>query len=124
MGESQRKTNPWWMLAALFALGAPAAGCGSLTDDRCDSVCKCENCGERERSECEDNANAAIDVADAYECYSLLEPYYECQLQKHECQDGHYQDDNNECGHQLDQYNECLKAKSSRDQGPYTPSGD
>jgi len=107
-------------LAGAAALGAALSGCGNIVGDRCDQVCKCENCGDRQRQECETKAQAQVDLADAYKCSDLLDPYYECQLSAHECMDGHYSDDNKECKDQLDQYNECLKAESSRRPGPYS----
>ena len=112
---------PWWIVLAVAGLASPLAGCGSITQDRCDSICKCESCGDRERQECEDKADANVDVADAYECYELLEPYYNCQIEKHECKDHRYEDDNAECGHELEQYKKCIDARSSLDNGGYTP---
>jgi len=105
--------------ASVIVLSGALAGCGNIVADRCDQICKCENCGERERQECETEAQSSVDTADSYACSDLLEPYYECQLQKHECADGHYSDDDKECKDEHDQYLECLTAESSRRPGPY-----
>ncbi len=108
------------VLPLLVALGAPLlGGCGSLLDDRCEVICGCEDCGEREQEECTTQVEADFAVAEAYDCVELIEPYWECQLDRHECEDGRYSDDNNECGEALQQYFECLDAKSTRRPGPY-----
>jgi len=106
-------------LALAFGGGAIAfTGCGNIVADRCDQICSCENCGDRARQECETKADADANIADAYGCTALLEPYWDCQVQKHECTDHHYQDDDKECKVEFDQYNECLEKSSSREQ-PY-----
>jgi len=109
------------MLLATFVISSAAAttGCGSLVQDRIDTICGCEDCGERELQETEIYVDADYDVASAYDCIELIEPYWECQLQRHECDDRKYKDDDDECGPELEQYAECLDAKSARDPGPY-----
>lgn len=104
---------------ALALLAPVATGCGSLVDDRIDTICNCEDCGERDLEEYEIKVNADYDVAATYDCIELIEPYWECQLERHECQDRHYSDDDEECGSEREQYFQCLDAKSSRDHGPY-----
>jgi hypothetical protein len=103
----------------MVGVGALSSGCGSIFNDRIDTICECENCGEREQQEYEIENQTEIDVADTYDCGDLLDTYWECNLQKYECKDNRYRDDNSECGNELDQYNECKRARSSRDPGPY-----
>ncbi len=87
----------------LIALGlcsfslAFGSGCGSLLQDRCDAICECENCGEREREACEVEVEGDYQVADIYACTEQLEAYYECQLQEYSCSDRHYDDDAEGC---------------------------
>ena len=99
-------------------------GCGSLTSDRVESICACESCGESLLEQKEIEVTAEYDIADTYDCLELLEPYWECQLEKHECSSNNYQDDDDECGGEKDEYDQCLTAKSSRDPGPYDAPGD
>jgi len=106
--------------AVALALLAPfATGCGNLVEDRIDTICNCEDCGERDFEEYEIKVNADWEVAQTYDCTELIEPYWECQLERHECNDRRYSDDNDECKSEFEQYGQCLEAKSSRDHGPY-----
>jgi hypothetical protein len=106
--------------ALALALLAPfATGCGSLVEDRIDTICNCEDCGDREFEENEIRVNADYDVAATYDCIELIEPYWECQIDRHECKDRQYKDDDEECKSEREQYFQCLDAKSSRDRGPY-----
>lgn len=103
----------------------PLLACGNLRDDRVESICACESCGESLMEQKEIEVDAEYDIADTYDCIELLEPYWECQLEKHECSnDGNYSDDDDECGNEADEYQQCLTAKSSRDPGPYDAPGD
>jgi len=104
---------------AIVCLAPVASGCGNIQADRCDSVCSCENCGERELQQCEIDVDADYSVAETYGCLGILEPYWECQLQRHECDDNHYSDDNDECDREHREYKECLDAQSTREGGPY-----
>lgn len=104
------------MLLGLTAFGS---GCGSVEQDRIDSICNCEGCGDRELEETTIHVEADYDTADAYTCTEVLEPYWECQLQKHQCENGKYKDDNDECSAEFDQYRECLVAQSTRNNDPY-----
>ncbi|MFO0553139.1 MAG: hypothetical protein U0271_32425 [Polyangiaceae bacterium] len=106
-------------LLLALPLAAGITGCGSIESDRCDAICDCENCGDRERQECDIIQSAEVEVASTYDCYELLEPYWECQLDSYECDNGHYRDDNGECGDFLREYEECLDAKSTRRPGHY-----
>ena len=106
-------------LSALFLIG-----CGSLTSDRVESICACESCGESLLEQKEIEVNGEYDIAETYDCIELLEPYWECQLDKHECSAQNYQDDDDECGNEKDEYDQCLTAKSSRGPGPYDAPGD
>lgn len=100
-------------------------GCGSIPSDRVDSICACESCGESLLEQKEIEVYAEYDIADTYDCIEVLEPYWECQLEKHECTEGNnYVDDDDECGREKDEYAQCLTAKSSRDPGPYDAPGD
>ncbi len=106
------------LLAMLFA--APlAAGCGNLQNDRCETICNCESCGDREAERCAIEVEADYAVAVAYDCVELLEPYWECQLDRYECDDGHYRDDGGECEADYEEYRQCLDALSTRRPGPY-----
>ena len=114
--------------ASLFALlaSAPLAllslgtvGCGNLVADRCDAVCDCENCGDREREACEIAADGLYEVADTYGCVDTLEVWLECQLQEHECNNRNYRDDNEGCAREAQEYEECKEAFSTREPGPY-----
>lgn len=108
------------MAVSLVALvGAFGTGCGSLEADRIDSICDCEDCGERDRSEVEIIVQTDYDIAATYDCIEVLEPLWECQLDRHECDDGEYRDDNEECEKEAREYYECLDAKSTREPGPY-----
>lgn len=109
-------------LALTGAAGVAAtstAACGSIQADRCDQICGCENCGERDRTECDTKVDANYEIADAYGCTALLEVYWECQVQKFECVDGKYSDDPKECAPEELQYTECLEKGSSLEQ-PYS----
>jgi hypothetical protein len=107
-------------LALLGALAVvPSYGCGSLYADRCDAVCQCEGCSDRDRTECDIQVDAEVAVAGAYDCVELLDLYYECQLQEYECNDGRYRDDNQRCSREREEYAECKEARSSREGGPY-----
>ncbi len=108
-------------LFVLAVAAAPLAGCGNIATDRVDQICKCENCGQRQRQEWETKVDAELNIADIYNCTRLLEPYYQCELQEYSCVDFKYQDNDTDsgCKHELDQYMQCLKAQSSRDPGPY-----
>ena len=103
----------------MLSVGAVFPGCGSIFDDRIDAICACENCGEREHEDYVLENQADADVADAYDCTELLDAYWECNLQKYECKDQKYHDDNSECGDERDQLDECKRARSSRGPGPY-----
>jgi hypothetical protein len=116
MDARMNRSLPFLILALLAPV---AAGCGSLVEDRIDTICNCEDCGDNKREEFEIIVNSDYDVAATYDCIELIEPYWECQLERHECQDRNYSDDNDECGSEREQYFQCLDAKSSRDLGPY-----
>jgi hypothetical protein len=109
----------------LIALGlcsfslAFGSGCGSLLQDRCDAICECENCGEREREACEVEVEGDYQVADIYACTEQLEAYYECQLQEYSCSDRHYNDDAEGCRNEIEDYERCRQNSSARDRGPY-----
>lgn len=106
--------------SAALSLGALATtGCGNLQSDRCDAVCDCNNCGEQAREICDVTVEADWEVAEAYDCTELLEPVWQCQLERHECDDNGYHDDHEECGEAERQYAECIDGKSSRRSGPY-----
>jgi hypothetical protein len=105
----------------LSALAIGAVGCGDLANDRITTVCDCENCGDRELEEVEIRVQAELDIASAYDCIEVLDPYWECQLQEYECDDGHYRDDEEGCQNEAQQLYECLDAKSTRRGGPYWP---
>lgn len=105
-----------------FAL-ALGSGCGSLLEDRCDAICECENCGEREREACETEVDGDYQVADIYECTEQLDAYYECQLQEYECNDRRYNDDPERCQRAERDYRECRENTSARDTGPYGNPG-
>lgn len=104
---------------AIAALAPLTSGCGNLQVDRCEAVCACENCGEQAAQDCDIIVEADFAVAETYGCAEILEPYWECQLDRHECDDNHYRDDEEECRNQYDQYRECLDARSTREGGPY-----
>jgi hypothetical protein len=110
-------------LLALFLglIAVPSAGCGSLQADRCEAICNCENCGDRDLERCDIEVDAVFEVAASYGCEDALEPYIECQLNEYECDDGRYRDDQEGCRNEADQYDECLRAQSTRDPGPYRP---
>jgi hypothetical protein len=108
----------WTALAAGLALLTPL-GCGSVYTDRCDAICDCESCGDRQREECDLATLAEADVAAAYDCVELLDDYFECQLQEYECKDNEYRDDNDNCRREWQEYRECKDARSSREPGPY-----
>lgn len=96
-----------------FAATSTAA-CGNIVSDRCDKVCGCENCGDRDRTECETKAEANYAIADAYGCTAQLEIYWECEVQEFECTADHkYQDDEKNCDHESKEYTECLDKGSS-----------
>ncbi|NUP05075.1 MAG: hypothetical protein HOW73_03325 [Polyangiaceae bacterium] len=101
--------------ASLFLL----VGCGDVAGDRIESICDCEDCGDRQYEEVNLQVEADLEIAEAYDCVDLIEPYWECQLDRHECDDGHYRDDHEECEHERDEFFECLDAKSTREGGPY-----
>ncbi len=111
------------VLSAIAGSGFAMAGCGSTVGDYCDSKCKCENCGEQQRQECEIEADANVNVADAYGCTNLLDPYLECEVQGHTCSaDGHYSDNNmGECKQSYEAWQKCLNSQTSRQEGPYQP---
>lgn len=103
--------------ATLLALGS--VGCGDIANDRLQTICDCENCGDRELEEVEIIVATDLEIAEAYNCVEVLEPYWECQLDRHECDDGRYSDDHDECESEHEQYEECLDAQSTRNGGPY-----
>ncbi len=107
------------MTTGLTLMALSLLACGSLQDDRCNAICDCEDCGDRERQECETIVGADYEVAAVYDCTEILEPYWECQLDAYECDDGRYRDDDGECGDLLREYEECLDAKSTRRPGHY-----
>mgnify|MGYP001015684904 CR=1 FL=1 len=94
-------------------------GCGSLLQDRCDAVCDCENCGEREREACEVAVEGDYEVADIYQCTDQLEAYFECNLQEYSCENRQYSDDLERCNREFDDYEDCRRNTSARDRGPY-----
>ena len=102
----------------LFGAGS-LTGCGDIVADRLDAICACEGCSDRRLEELQIGADAQYDVAAAYDCTELLEPYWECQVERHECDENEYKDDNDECGDERREYDECLDARSSRDDGAY-----
>ena len=107
------------LLFTATTFGTVATGCGSIQDDRIESICSCEVCGERELEERTIEVEAEWEVASAYSCEDILEPYWDCQLQKHECKNDEYKDDNDECAEDLDEYRQCLVAQSTRKGDPY-----
>ena len=109
------------LLLPLIALGLSAVGCGNVQSDRIDTICECQNCGDRQRQEVELIVTSQYDVAAAYNCLEPFEAYWECQLNQHDCRDGDYQDNNDDdgCGPELGQYMDCADDFSTRDPGPY-----
>lgn len=92
------------------------AGCNNVADDRIESICSCDNCPERDREIVTTRVDAAVDVADTYECSDQLDAYWTCELAKHECEGAVYQDDNQgECTRQFNQLVKCAQARSSAD---------
>lgn len=106
-----------FLVVGSLALGG--TGCGSLLQDRCDAVCECENCGDREREACEVEVEGDFEVADIYQCTEQLEAYFECNLQEFACEDGRYSDDLERCDREFDDYEACRRNTSARDRGPY-----
>jgi hypothetical protein len=104
---------------ALATLAAPLTGCGDVLADRCDAICSCENCGDRDLERCEIEVGTDLDVAAAYGCIDELEAYYECQLEEFECNGREYEDDNRACLNEREDYQRCQDAGSSREGGPY-----
>jgi hypothetical protein len=107
------------LLSVVMALAPVAAGCGDIVADRCDEICSCENCGEREYEECEIKVAGELDIAAAYDCFEELELYYECQLEEYECNGREYDDDNRSCLRERDDFESCKRAESRREGGPY-----
>jgi hypothetical protein len=105
------------LVAGLLLVGG--TGCGDIVADRIDAICACEGCSDRRLDEVTIGAEAAYEIAEAYECTDLLDPYWECQVSKYQCEDGEYEDDDEECSSERREYVECLDAKSSRDSGSY-----
>ena len=106
-------------LGLLALLGTLALGCGDLAGDRVEAVCDGENGGDRELEEIQIRVQADLDIAATDDCVEVLEPYWECQLNEHECRDGDYDDDDEACNNELGQYYECIDGKSTREPGPY-----
>jgi hypothetical protein len=105
------------VMGALVLAGG--VGCGSLQQDRVDTICECENCGDRDREIAEVEVDGEFEVADTYGCTETLEAYFECQLSEHECEGRRYIDDDEACGRPLREYIECKDAFSAREGGPY-----
>ncbi|NUO51361.1 MAG: hypothetical protein HOV80_21105 [Polyangiaceae bacterium] len=105
-----------------LALGT---GCGSLLEDRCDAICECENCGDREREACETEVDGDYQIADIYGCTDQLEAYFECQLQEYQCDNRQYRDDPDaaKCVRAAEDYEGCRQNTSARDRGPYGNPG-
>jgi len=111
-------------LGAALAMSAGAlTGCTTAVGDYCNSYCKCVSCGDQARQQCELEAQAKADVADAYGCTNLLDPWLECEVQGHTCTaDGHYSDNNmGQCQQAYNAWQKCLNSQTSRQEGPYQP---
>ncbi len=118
-GDMRRLIGVALRSVGVLATLAFAPGCGSLLADRCDTVCDCENCGDREREACEVGVEGDLEVADTYGCTEAIELYFECQLQEHSCEDGRYGDDDEGCAREAEDYRQCRENTSSRDRGPF-----
>ena len=105
------------------ALVFGAGGCGSAASDRCKAVCQCEDCGERELNQCQLEAQTFLDIADSYNCSNAIDAYFNCEIQKHQCMDGHYQDDDMQCMMEHSKLQTCLDSNSNNRHGAYIPDG-
>lgn len=65
-----------------------AVGCSTAAEDACDEYCRCEACNDREYDECVIEVEAALDIADVYDCSQEAEELYECAIARGYCQDG------------------------------------
>lgn len=106
-------------LAAAALVAVFGSGCGNIQSDRIDAICECQRCGDREQQEVEIIVTSQYDVAEAYGCIEALEPYWACELERHECRDGNYNDNNDDCDSELQNYMECANGRSTREPGPY-----
>lgn len=114
--------------ATLFALASVAtlgSGCGDVQADFCDTLCECQNCGEKGLERCEVSIQSQLDIAETYGCLSQAEAFFECAteqvagLNDEQCNADDLEIDTSPCEAQRDDYDDCTKDASRREPGAY-----
>ena len=80
------------LLSVLAALAS--TGCADVVGDVCDQYCDCEGCNDLQYEDCTIRVEAALDIADTYECDVEADELWACAVDRSYCEDGdwHYRD--------------------------------
>jgi hypothetical protein len=113
------------LVALLTTPAAIAMGPGCTQGkELCDLTCDCTKCSDRAFDECVISVNAGVDQADAYDCRTEYDDYFECQVSEFECDE----DDNviehpdaDDCEDEGEDYFKCLADATDLDAGSSGP---
>lgn len=109
------------LAAALVAIcAASGLGCKDYVEDRCELICDCQECNEEQEETCMLETEAALDVADAYECSDQMEAYLDCETEKYRCFEQSYQI-GGACRPEQDELFSCMDDTSKRTGGAFSP---
>lgn len=89
---------------------AAGQGC-TLANDICDVFCECEHCNDRQEDECLIRVAQARDTADEYECAEESDEFWECALDRNDCDDANWSIDDG-CADELADLTECIDDNS------------
>ena len=81
------------VLAFPFAVGM-GSGCGRA-QEVCDVVCDCVLCNDRTEDDCIIELDRMIERAEAYDCVQEADDYFDCAINKGDCDDNVF--DANDC---------------------------
>jgi hypothetical protein len=100
------------LLAFLAVPVGVVAGQGcTLAQEYCDVFCECERCNDRQADDCELAVQAAVDIADEYDCTAESDEYLECARLDNDCDDNNFTVDDG-CNGELEDLADCLDDNS------------
>ena len=102
-------------LALLAFLGVPVSfvagqGC-TVSTQLCDLFCECEHCNDRQEDDCQIVVQESLDRGAAYQCETEVDAYWDCALQKNDCDDNVFSVDEG-CNDERDDLYECVDDNS------------
>ena len=98
---------------SLVVVGLASVGCGRA-EERCDLKCECELCSDRKYDECVIGVDYAIDRAAALECSEDYDAYFDCYVDRADCDNDTYSFglDGDDCSDEAKDLFDCCDSAS------------